>query len=166
MTMNYRPDAPAERELATGPVVGGVASGLLIGLAWELLSIQTDWRLGFSPPVWEIVVGWIGLSSISAFAILVITLSGLALYSTNTVARNPQSYDARQAVAAARVRAAAFAVGLGGLMVFGGVTLWVFSGNGPVFAGYRDFAKFTTVVGILAIAGAIFYLKKDPEPPL
>ncbi|CAN5886922.1 hypothetical protein BH23ACT12_BH23ACT12_12240 [soil metagenome] len=118
--MGYRPDAPPGREGGAGEVVGGLALGLMLGLLWELLLIQTDWRLGFSPPVWEIVVGWIGLSAFSAFVVMVFTLAGLAFYSTNTVAKNSQSWDAKQGVFRARRRAATFIIGLGGLMAFGG----------------------------------------------
>ena len=129
---------PDREEVGGGPIVGGLALGLVLGLLWELLFIQTDWRLGFSPPVWEIVVGWIGLSAFSAFVILVFGFAGLAIYSTNTMARNPQSWDARQAVADARVRAAAFTIGLGGLMAFGGAVMWAFSRTGPEFDEYGD----------------------------
>jgi hypothetical protein len=163
MSMPYRPDTPTGKEVGGGPIVGGLALGLVLGLLWELLLIQTDWRLGFSPPVWEIVVGWIGLSAFSAFVILVFGFAGLAIYSTNTMARNPQSWDARQAVADARVRAAAFTIGLGGLMAFGGAVMWAFSRTGPEFEEYGGFARFTAFMGVIAVLAAVVYVKKDPD---
>lgn len=163
--MGYRPDAPPGREGGAGEVVGGVALGLIVGLLWELLLIQTDWRLGFSPPVWEIVVGWIGLSAFSAFVVAVFTLAGLAFYSTNSQAKYPQSWEAKQDVFRARRRAATFIIGLAGLMVFGGTVMWVFSRIGPEFEAYGGFARFTAVVGVFAVAASVLYLKKDPDHP-
>jgi hypothetical protein len=163
MSMPYRPDTPTGKEVGGGPIVGGLALGLVLGLLWELLLIQTDWRLGFSPPVWEIVVGWIGLSAFSAFVILVFGFAGLASDSTTTMARTPQSWDARQAVADARVRAAAFTIGLGGLMAFGGAVMWAFSRTGPEFEEYGGFARFTAFMGVIAVLAAVVYVKKDPD---
>jgi hypothetical protein len=156
MSMPYRPDTPTGREVGSGPIVGGLALGLVVGLLWELLLIQTDWRLGFSPPVWEIVVGWIGLSAFSAFVMLVFGFAALAIYSTNTMARNPQSWDAR-------VRAAAYTIGLGGLMAFGGAVMWAFSRTGPEFEEYGGFARFTAFMGVIAVLIAVVYVKKDPD---
>jgi hypothetical protein len=163
--MQYRPDVPSGRDGGSGEIIGGMALGLILGLAWELLSIWTDWRLGFSPPVWEIVVGWIGFSAFSAFVILVVILAALAFYSTSTQARNPQSYDAKQSVRRARGRAASFAIGLGGLMAFGGAVMWAFSKTGPEFAAYSGFSRFTTVIGAAVTFAAVLYIKKDPETP-
>lgn len=163
--MGYRPDAPTERSGGAGEIVAGVAIGLLVGLLWELLTISTDWRLGFSPPVWEIVVGWIGLSAFSAFVLSVVAVAGLLLYSYNKITRNPQSYDARKDVFRARTKVAAFNIGLGVLMAFGGVVLWVFSRTGPEFDEYSGLARFGVFAGVLAGVAAYFYLKKGPEPP-
>lgn len=164
MTMGgYRPESPGGNEMGTGPLVMGVAISLGIGLAWELLTISTDLRLGFSPPAWEMVVGWVAFSAFTAFVLLVVTLAVMTLYATRTVARNPQSYDARQDVARARDRAATFIVGLGGLMAFGGAVVWVVSKRGPEFAAYDGFSRFTTVIGIFAVLGAMVYLRRSLE---
>lgn len=164
--MHYRPDTPAEPPVGTGGIVGGVALGLVAGLAWELLSIQTDWRLGFSPPVWEIVVGWLGFSAFSAFVMIVFTLAAVAVYWTSSIARNPQSWDARQAVARARQRAASFVLGAGGLAVIGGVVMWAAGRTGPEFEAYAGFARFTAIVGVVTVVGSVLYLKRDPDKPL
>lgn len=163
--MGYRPDAPVERSGGAGEIIAGVAAGLLLGLLWELLSISTDWRLGFSPPVWEIVVGWIGRSAFSAFVLSVFSVAALLLYSYNTITQNPQSYEARKDVFRARTRAAAFNIGLGVLMAFGGLTIWVFSRTGPEFDEFSGLARFGTFAGVVAGVAAYFYLKKGPEPP-
>lgn len=163
MTMQYRPDTPAEPSVGTGGVVGAVGIGLGVGLLWELLLIQSDWRLGFSPPIWEIVVGWLGFSAFSAFVMMVFILAGVAFYSTTSLARNPQSWDARQAVAQTKLRAAGFILGAGGLAVFGGLVMWVAGKTGPEFADYSGFARFTAFIGLVAIVGSLFYLKKDPD---
>lgn len=163
--MNYTPAPSPGSARGTGGVVASVALGLAIGLAWQLLLIQTDWRLGFSPPVWEIVVGWLGFSGFTALIMVVFIMAGIAFYSTNTVARNPQSWDARQSVFETKRRAAGYILGSGGLMVVGTGVMWVASTMGPEFASYRSLARFTMVLGIVTAAGAYFYLKRDPEAP-
>lgn len=155
---------PAEDAGGAGEIVGAVAGGLGLGMAWELLVIQTDWRLGFSPPVWEIVVGWLGFSAFIAFAMMIFTVAAVAFYATSKMVRNPQSWDARQSVLRAKRRAAAFVVGAGGLAVIGGLVIWGAGKIGPEFEGYVGFARFTIFLGIAGTAAAVFYLRKDPDP--
>lgn len=164
--MAFPPDFhPEERTIETGPIVAGLALGLLAGLLWELLLIQTDWRLGFSPPVWEIVVGWLGFSAFAAFLLIVVAIAAVAIFGTNTMARNPESWDARQEVFRARRRVAAFVIGLGFVAVFGGVVMWTSAQLGPEFDPYAGFARFTALIGGAAAVAAFFYLKKDLNQP-
>lgn len=157
--MDYLPEERSE----SGPLVAAVALGLAIGLAWELLAIQSEWRLGFSPPVWEIVVGWLGFSAFSAFILIVVALAVVALYSTSVAARSPQSWDARQSVFRMRRRVAAFVIGAGGVAAFGGIVMWAAARMGPEFEAYRGFARFTAFIGAAAAVAAFLFLKRDPN---
>ena len=165
-----RPDpldyAPDERPVGVvGPLIGGVALSLAAGLAWELLAIQTDWRLGFSPPVWEIVVAWLSFSAVSGFLLMVLALAATAFYATKVYARNPQSWDARQSVGRAKRKVAALLIGAGGVAAFGGIVTWIASRMGPEFEAYGGFARFIAFMGIVAVVGAVLYLKRALVPP-
>ncbi|HEX2053114.1 MAG TPA: hypothetical protein VHJ78_05220 [Actinomycetota bacterium] len=160
--MEYRPEQPPAE---TGPILGAVALGLALGLLWELLMVQSNWRLGFRPPVWEVVVGWLGFSAFISFVLSVFAFAAGAIYSTNVVARNPESWDARESMFRVRRRVAAFVIGSGGLAAFGGVVMWGASRMGPEFDTYRGFARFTAFMGAAAAVGAYMYLKRALDSP-
>lgn len=158
--MSYRYEEPSE---GGGPVMAAVAFSLLVGLVWQLILIQDEWRLGFRAPVWEIVVGWLGFSAFAAFMMMVAALAFGAFQATGVAARSPESWDARQSVSRTKRRVAAFIVGTGGVAAFGGILMWLSGRMGPEFEAYAGWARFTAFVGVVAVALTIFYLRRGMD---
>lgn len=164
MSAYYRPEPEDPQQSPAGPaggIVRSVAICLSVGAVWHLLLIQGDLRIGFAPPVWEIVIGWVGLSGFVGFVLMVISLAAAALFATGTSVRNPQSWEARQNAFSVKQKAGGYILGSGVLSSFGGVVIWASSLTGPEFRDYAGFGRFMALMGLVGILASLWYLKRD-----
>ncbi|MEX2587232.1 MAG: hypothetical protein WD602_04465 [Actinomycetota bacterium] len=136
---------------------------LAAGAVIETLRNWSDWRLGFSPPVWEIAVGWVGFSALSAIAACGFILGGVGFYSAHVRTNRAHSYAAKERLIEVKYKAALALIGAGMLAVFGGLVLWIYGNMGPEFEAYVGLARMATLLGLAAGAGAYFYANQEHD---
>lgn len=136
---------------------------LVAGVVIEFLRNFNDWRLGFSPPIWEIAVGWIGFSGFAAIAAAGFILGGVGFYSAHIRTNRPHSYTAKEQLIVVKHRAALSLIGAGILATFGGFILWLYGQLGPEFRAYVGLARFTAFLGAATVIGAFTYARKDHD---
>lgn len=136
---------------------------LVAGALIEVLRNWADWQLGFSAPVWEIVVGWIGSSALSAIAASGLILGGVGFYSVHVRTNKAHSYEAKERLIEVKHKAALSLIGAGMLAVFGGLMLWLSGNLGPEFQPYGGLARLTTFLGMALAIGGYFYADKQHD---
>lgn len=136
---------------------------LVVGVVIEALRNWTDWRLGFSPPIWEIAVGWIGFSAFAAIAATGFILGGVGFYSAHVRTNRPHSFGAKEDLIRVKRNAAVSMIGAGLLATFGGFILWIYGDLGPEFTAFVGLARLTMFLGLLTVIGAFMYAKKEHD---
>ncbi len=136
---------------------------LVVGAAIEVLRNWADWQLGFSAPAWEVVVGWIGSSALSAVAASGLILGGLGFYSVHVRTNRVHSFDAKERLIEVKKTTALSLIGAGMLAFFGGLVVWLSGNLGPEFRPYAGLARLTTFFGLALAVGAYFYANKEHD---
>lgn len=146
-----------------GGVFATLLGCLVAGAVIEVLRNWADWQLGFSAPIWEVIVGWIGSSALSAVAASGLILGGLGFYSVHVRTNRAHSYEAKERLIEVKQTVALSLIGAGMLAAFGGLVLWLSGNLGPEFRPYAGLARLTTFFGLALAVGAYFYANKEHD---